>query len=81
MATAAEAFRQRATAMRADPKAGNPQDVADAIVALVETPQGQRPLRVVVDSENRPFTPTLNEAHATVQRQLLQAIGMGKLAD
>jgi NAD(P)-dependent dehydrogenase (short-subunit alcohol dehydrogenase family) len=81
MANAADAFQQRAAAMRTDPKAANPQQVADAIVALVETPQGQRPQRVVVDSEKSPFTPKLNEAHAEVQRQLLQAIGMGAFAD
>jgi NADP-dependent 3-hydroxy acid dehydrogenase YdfG len=81
MANAADAFGQRWSAMRADPKAANPQQVADAIVGLLEAPQGQRPLRVVVDSENRPFTPTLNEAHAQVQRQLLHAIGMAALAD
>lgn len=81
LANGAEAFRQRAAAMRADPNAADPQQVADAIVALVETPQGQRPPRVVVDASNSPFTPQLNEAHAQVQRQLLQAIGMGALAD
>ncbi len=81
MANAADAFQQRARAMRMDPKAANPQQVADAIVALVETPQGQRPPRVVVDADNSPFTPELNEAHAQAQRRLLQAIGMAALAD
>jgi NAD(P)-dependent dehydrogenase (short-subunit alcohol dehydrogenase family) len=81
LVNAADAFLQRANAMRTDPKAPNPQQVADAIVALVEAPQGQRPPRVVVDSTNSPFTPKLNEEHAQVQRQLLQVIGMGALAD
>ena len=81
LAGALDAFQQRAKASRTTQNAPNPQQVADAIVALVETPQGQRPPRVVVDASNSPFTPQLNEAHAQAQRQLLQAIGMAALAD
>ncbi len=81
LAGALDAFVQRGTAMKSSPSAPNPQDVADAIVALVETPAGKRPPRVTVDASNSPFTPKLNEAHAEVQRQLLQALGMSALAD
>ena len=78
---ALDAFAARAKGMKSAPNPANPQEVADAIVALVETPAGQRPARVVVDASKSPFTPQLNEAHAQVQRQLLGAIGMGALAD
>lgn len=54
---------------------------ADAIVKLIQTPAGQRPARVSVDAMNGPFVPRLNETHAQVQRELLQAMGMGTLAD
>jgi NAD(P)-dependent dehydrogenase (short-subunit alcohol dehydrogenase family) len=81
LAGALEGFAQRARAMRTAPDAANPQEVADAIVALVETPHGQRPARVVVDASKGPYTPRLNEAHAEVQRELLQVFGMGALAD
>jgi NADP-dependent 3-hydroxy acid dehydrogenase YdfG len=81
LAGALDAFQQRAKTSRTAQNAPNPQQVADAIVALVETPQGQRPPRVVVDASNSPFTLQLNEAHAQAQRQLLQTIGMAALAD
>lgn len=81
LAGALDGFHQRAAATRANPDAPNPQEVADAIVKLVETPAGQRPARVSVDASNGPFVPRLNEAHAQAQRELLQAMGMGPLAD
>jgi hypothetical protein len=81
LAGALEGFHQRAVAMKASPDSPNPQEVADAIVELVEAPAGQRPSRVSVDPSKMPFVPQLNEAHARAQRELLQAIGMGALAD
>jgi NADP-dependent 3-hydroxy acid dehydrogenase YdfG len=81
MAGALERFFEWAKSMKTDPNAPNPQQVADVLVTLVETPAGQRPARVVVDAMNGPFVPQLNEAHAQVQRQLLQMMGMGALAD
>ncbi len=81
MAGALDGFVAWAQSMKTDPNAPNPQQVADALVALVESPAGQRPARVVVDATNGPAVPRLNEAHAEVQRQLLQTMGMGALAD
>jgi NADP-dependent 3-hydroxy acid dehydrogenase YdfG len=81
LANALEGFHKRAAAMRTNPDAPNPQQVADAIVKLVETPAGQRPTRVAVDAANGPFVPRLNDVHAEAQRELLQAMGMGALAD
>jgi NAD(P)-dependent dehydrogenase (short-subunit alcohol dehydrogenase family) len=81
MASALERFGTQMQARRAAPNLPDPQQVADAVVALVEAPAGHRPPRVVVDASGSPFGPQLNDAHAQVQRQLLQAIGMGELAD
>jgi NAD(P)-dependent dehydrogenase (short-subunit alcohol dehydrogenase family) len=81
LAEALQQFQARAQATRTAPTAPDPQQVADALVALVETPAGQRAARVYVDAANRPFVPRLNEAHAEVQRQLLAAAGMGALVD
>ncbi|HEY2513921.1 MAG TPA: SDR family oxidoreductase [Polyangiaceae bacterium] len=78
---ALEAFHKRTIAMRSRPDAPNPQEVADAIVKLIETPAGQRPARVAVDAMKNPLVPRLNEAHAQAQRELLQGMGMGGLAD
>lgn len=33
--------------------AGDPQDVADAMLRLIHTPVGQRPLRTIVDAHPR----------------------------
>lgn len=81
LAGALDAFAARAKASKEAASGADPQEVADAIVALVETPQGKRPPRVIVDAANSPLTPMLNDAHAQAQRQLLEKIGMGNLAD
>jgi NAD(P)-dependent dehydrogenase (short-subunit alcohol dehydrogenase family) len=67
--------------MFAMPNAPDPQEVADAMVALVESPPGQRPARVVVDRFGGEGVRTLNDAHAQVQKGLLSGMGMPFLAD
>lgn len=81
LAGALDGFHARMRTNRASPNAPDPQQVADALVALVEAPAGQRPARVYVDAANGPFVPQLNDAHTTAQRQLLTAAGMAALAD
>ena len=78
---ALESFHKRMGAMKSRPDAPNPQEVADAIVKLIETPAGQRPARVAVDALKSPLVPRLNDAHAQAQRELLLGMGMGSLAD
>lgn len=57
--------------------ARDPQEVADAILELIVTPTGQRPLRTVVGID---FGVTgLNEAAAPFQRGLLEALGMQQM--
>jgi NAD(P)-dependent dehydrogenase (short-subunit alcohol dehydrogenase family) len=77
LAGALDAFKQRMT----KPSAADPQQVADAIVRLVEAEPGTRPARLSVDATGAPLTVRLNDAHAEVQRELLTAIGMANLAD
>jgi NAD(P)-dependent dehydrogenase (short-subunit alcohol dehydrogenase family) len=74
-------FGKQLETMFSAPDAPNPQEVADAIVKLVEAPAGTRPARVVVDRFQGDGARALNEAHANVQRALLTGMGMPFLAD
>jgi NAD(P)-dependent dehydrogenase (short-subunit alcohol dehydrogenase family)/uncharacterized protein YndB with AHSA1/START domain len=53
-----------------------PEEVADAIVALVESPAGDRPARLVVDRFTGDDTRALNDAHAEVQEAITARLGM-----
>ncbi|MGZ3750513.1 MAG: SDR family oxidoreductase [Mucilaginibacter sp.] len=57
----------------------NPQLVADAIVKLIETPNGKRPLRTVVDPATGHFSEIANN-HVKVQYEnFISAFGMGDM--
>ena len=58
--------------------APNPQDVAEAVAALIATPKGQRAERTVVGASFG--SDALNEATALVQAQVVDALGLGHLA-
>ncbi len=63
-----------------DPNLPNkPQDVANVILNLVETPQGKRPLRVVIDKMMGETAEALNEASRKVQSSVLQNFGLSQL--
>ena len=54
------------------------QILVSAIVQLIETPTGKRPLRTVVDPMMGGGAPTaVNQVSESVQRELLQALGLG----
>lgn len=57
----------------------NPQDVADAIVKLIETPKGNRPLRTVVDPITGQYIEAANQAIAEQFAKGLTVFGMGEL--
>ena len=57
--------------------AGDPQDVADAVVALAKTAAGERPLRTIVGGME-PIA-AINAATAGPQRALIEALGLGAL--
>lgn len=57
----------------------NPQMVADAIVNLINTEKGKRPLRTVVDPITGKYIEAANEAVAEQFRSGLTLFGMGEL--
>lgn len=62
-----------------DPNAPNPQAVADAMLQLVNSQPGTRPLRTIVDVHFAPFMDSINRASSEAQTQVLGAMGMGNL--
>lgn len=58
--------------------APNPQEVVDAVVALVETPAGQRPLRTVVDRYGEGVE-TINKTALEVQTKTMEMMGFQDL--
>jgi NAD(P)-dependent dehydrogenase (short-subunit alcohol dehydrogenase family) len=64
----------------AAPDAPDPQDVADAVVALIEMAHGQRPLRTVVCKQAPgDAARTVNAAQARAQALMLEALGLADL--
>jgi NAD(P)-dependent dehydrogenase (short-subunit alcohol dehydrogenase family) len=57
----------------------NPQEVADAIVKLIGTPKGTRPLRTVVDPITGQYIESANQAIAEQFAKGLTVFGMGEL--
>jgi NAD(P)-dependent dehydrogenase (short-subunit alcohol dehydrogenase family) len=56
-----------------------PQEVADAVVNLINLPKGQRPLRTVVDSSTGDIVKRANDAVKVEYDKALTAFGMGDL--
>lgn len=54
----------------------NPQSVADAIVKLIDTPTGKRPLRTVVDAATGNFSETANKQVKEQFESFLTAFGL-----
>lgn len=60
--------------------APDPQVVADAVLKLIETPAGKRPLRTVVDPMSGGEAPSaINQTSQQVQTQFMKAVGMEHL--
>lgn len=57
----------------------NPQEVADAVVNLINLPTGQRPLRIVADPTTGEIVRTANEAVAVEYAKVLEAFGLKDL--
>lgn len=57
----------------------DPQDVADAVVNLINLPKGQRPLRTVVDPSVGEVTKTANDAVTVEYAKILTAFGLKEL--
>jgi NAD(P)-dependent dehydrogenase (short-subunit alcohol dehydrogenase family) len=66
--------------MLSGPNAPNPQDVANAVLRLIETKTGQRPLRTVIDPLLGGEGPqAINQMTDQIQIQLLAGFGMEQL--
>jgi NAD(P)-dependent dehydrogenase (short-subunit alcohol dehydrogenase family) len=65
-------------AMFDGPNAPNPQDVADAVLRLIETPAGERPLRTLVGNDFG--VNNINATAHAVQTGALQAFGLQETA-
>ncbi|GCE31585.1 short-chain dehydrogenase/reductase [Dictyobacter alpinus] len=60
-------------------QAPDAQVLVSAVLQLIETPVGQRPLRTVVDPLMGGGAPTaVNQTTEPIQRELLQALGLGE---
>jgi NAD(P)-dependent dehydrogenase (short-subunit alcohol dehydrogenase family) len=81
LANGVQAFGESLQKMFAIPNPPNPQEVADAIVEVVEAPSGTRPARVVVDRFNGGGAEALNRAHGEVQKAVLGGMGFSALGD
>lgn len=57
----------------------NPQDVADAVLKLVELPKGKRPLRTVVDAVNGKITEEANSKVGDGYKDFVKAFGLQEL--
>ncbi len=57
----------------------DPQDVADAVLKLVQLPAGKRPLRTVVDSISPETTEAINDVSEKIRKQVLQNMGFEAL--
>ncbi|AWA28980.1 oxidoreductase [Flavobacterium magnum] len=57
----------------------NPQEVADAVLNLVNTPQGQRPLRTVVDVATGQFARDANAHVSEGYKNFVSAFGLQEL--
>ena len=59
--------------------APSPQQVADAVLRVAQTPAGQRPERIVIDPNGPEPIEAINAASAKVQHELLKHLGLGHL--
>lgn len=60
-------------------QAPDPQLLVSAVIQLIQTPIGKRPLRTVVDPMMGGAAPTaVNQTTDPIQHQLLQALGLGE---
>jgi NADP-dependent 3-hydroxy acid dehydrogenase YdfG len=59
--------------------ANQPQHVADAILQLINTPAGERPLRVTVDKMMTGLAESVNDTQLKVQEGLLSNLGLTEL--
>ena len=57
---------------------GKPEEMVEAFVRVVETPKGERPLRLSVDGQAGQGVAAINQVCAQVQEGVLASMGFGK---
>lgn len=72
-------MRAMLEALPGNEHAPDPQLVADAILRIVSTPPGARPVRTAVDPQGTVFVDAVNKTAADVQLQLFGMMGMSDL--
>ena len=61
-----------------EPSEPDPQEVADAVARLVQTPAGQRPLSTLVGEDTEALE-EINAVHQRIQDEIMNAAGYGDL--
>jgi NAD(P)-dependent dehydrogenase (short-subunit alcohol dehydrogenase family) len=56
--------------------APNPMEVAEAVLEIIETPPGRRPLRVIVDRFMRRGPESINKTGLEVQNRIMDSMGL-----
>lgn len=74
-----QTFGQKFQEMMAGEVPNKPQHVADAVKKVIDTPVGERPLRVPVDLMMANTAQPINETQANVQAGFLGYMGLGDL--
>jgi NAD(P)-dependent dehydrogenase (short-subunit alcohol dehydrogenase family) len=72
------AFGKALQDMTAAGKIGDPREIFDTIVRMVELPKGERPLRLVMDAHLGQPMAAINQVCAQVQENVVAAMGFGK---
>jgi NAD(P)-dependent dehydrogenase (short-subunit alcohol dehydrogenase family) len=78
LADGLERMGERYAALLSAPDAPDPEQVAYAIVGLLDLPAGGRPARLVIDGGDASDIERLNHAHAVAQREYLARMGVGE---
>jgi NAD(P)-dependent dehydrogenase (short-subunit alcohol dehydrogenase family) len=74
-----DSFSNTFSQMMSGEIANQPQHVADAILQLINTPAGERPLRVTVDKMMTGLAESVNDTQLKVQEGLLSNLGLTEL--
>lgn len=74
MAKNAQATMMKYMEVMSGPDAPNPQEIADGVLTLIETPKGKRPLRTAIGNE-KAAAEAINQTSAQAQEQLLKGFG------
>lgn len=64
--------------MVASGRIGDPTEIHDTFVRVVELPKGERPLRITMDAQLGQPLAAINQVHAQMQQAVMAGMGFGK---